>query len=190
MRVLIGCEYSGRVREAFRARGHDAWSFDLLPAEDGSRHHMQWDVLDFLGGGWDLAIFHPPCTHLAVSGSRWFHAKQREQAEALDFVRALLEAPIPMIALENPISVISSRIRKPTQVVHPWMFGTPESKATCLWLKGLVPLKPTDDVRKTMLSLPKRTTDRVHHASPGPDRWKDRSRTDPGLAEAMASQWG
>jgi hypothetical protein len=190
MRVLVGCEYSGRVRAAFRALGHDAWSMDFLPAEDNSPYHMEWDVLDFLDGGWDLAIFHPPCTHLAVSGARWFKGKQVEQAEALDFVRALLSAPIPKIALENPVSIISSRIRKPDQVVQPWMFGHPERKATCLWLKGLPLLVPTDDVSASMVGMARSQTDRVHYASPGPDRWRERSRTYSGIAAAMAAQWG
>ena len=131
---------------------------------------------------WDILIAHPPCTHLAVSGARWFAAKEREQIEALDFVRTLLYCQIPRIALENPISIISSRIRKPDQIIQPWMFGHGETKATCLWLKGLPPLKPTHIV-------PGRKP-RVHYASPGPDRWKERSRTLPGIASAMAAQWG
>jgi len=181
MRVLVGCEFSGRVRSAFRALGHDAWSCDLLPAEDGSAHHIQGDVLTVIGDGWDLGIFHPPCTHLAVSGARWFKDKQTEQAEALEFVRALLAAPIPRIALENPISIISSRIRKPDQIIQPYMFGHGETKATCLWLKGLPKLEPTDIV-------PGREA-KVHRMSPGPNRWKERSRTYPGIAQAMAEQW-
>jgi hypothetical protein len=178
----VGCEYSGRVRQAFRDRGHDAWSCDLLPCEDGSSYHIEGDVLKILDDGWDLAIFHPPCTHLAVSGARWFREKQREQAEALDFVRALLAAPIPKIALENPVSIISSRIRKPDQIIQPWQFGHGETKATCLWLKGLPLLRPTNIVpgREPV----------VHRMPPGPDRWKDRSRTYVGIAAAMADQWG
>jgi hypothetical protein len=181
MRVLVACEYSGRVRESFRILGHDAWSCDLLPAEDDDPHHLQCDVLDVLKDGWDLMVAHPPCTHLAVSGARWFRNKQAEQVEALDFVRRLLDAPIPRVALENPVSVISSRIRKPDQVIQPWQFGHGEVKATCLWLRGLPLLKPTKivDGREP----------RVHFMSPGPDRWKDRSRTLPGIAAAMASQW-
>ena len=182
MRVLVACEFSGVVSRAFRARGHEAWSCDLLPAEDGSPFHIQGDVTDVLGKGWDLMVAHPPCTHLAVSGARWFRGKLIEQAEALDFVRELLAAPIPRIALENPVSIISSRIRRPDQIVQPWMFGHGEIKATCLWLKALPKLVPTDvvDGRKP----------RVHFASPGPDRWKERSRTLAGIAQAMASQWG
>jgi len=182
MRVLVGCEYSGAVRNAFRSLGHDAWSCDLLPSEDNSPWHMQCDVLGALDDGWDLAIFHPPCTHLAVSGARWFKEKRVEQAEALAFVRTLLAAPIPRIALENPISVISSRIRKPDQIIQPWQHGHGEVKATCLWLKGLPPLVPSDVVAGR--------SPRVHYMSPGPDRWKERSRTLPGIAAAMAAQWG
>ena len=136
MRVLIACEYSGAARDAFRARGHDALSCDLLPSETPGPHY-QGPVQDILGDGWDLMIAHPPCTHLAVSGARWFAGKQAEQAEALAFVRLLLAAPIARIALENPVSVISSRIRKPDQVIQPWQFGHEATKTTCLWLKGL-----------------------------------------------------
>lgn len=181
MRVLVACEYSGRVRDAFRALGHQAMSCDLLPTEVAGPHY-QGDVRDVLGDGWDVMIAHPPCTHLAVSGARHFHRKQQEQAEALDFVRLLLGAPIPRIALENPVSVISSRIRKPDQIIQPWQFGHGEVKATCLWLQGLPKLRPTDvvDGREA----------RVHRMPPGPDRWKERSRTYAGVAAAMAAQWG
>lgn len=183
LRVLVACEFSGVVRRAFRAAGHSAWSCDLLPAEDGSCYHLQGNVLDYLAReDWDLMIAHPPCTHLAVSGARWFKEKAKEQAEALEFVQALLDAPIPRIALENPISVISSKIRKPDQIIQPWQFGHGETKATCLWLKNLPKLVPTRIVEGR--------EPRVHHASPGPDRWKERSRTLLGIAEAMASQWG
>lgn len=192
MRVLVACEYSGVVRRAFRERGHEAWSCDLLPAEDDSEFHHQCDVMEIInwGWGWDLMIAHPPCTHLAVSGARHFHRKQAEQAEALEFVQALLDAPIPCIALENPVSIISSRIRKPDQIVQPWMFGHPESKATCLWLKGLPLLTETNNVKDAMLALPVNQRNRVHYMPPGPDRWKERSRTFTGLADAMAAQWG
>ena len=145
MRVLVACEFSGIVRREWLLRGHDAWSCDLLPSEMPGPH-IQGDVLPHLGDGWDLMIAHPPCAHLAVSGARWFKDKAREQAEALDFVRALLAAPIPRIALENPVSIISSRIRKPDQIIQPWMFGHGETKTTCLWLKGLPKLTPTDIV--------------------------------------------
>lgn len=181
MKVLVACEYSGAVRDAFRARGHEAMSCDLLPTEVPGPHY-QFPVQDVLGEGWDLLIAHPPCTHLAVSGARWFKDKAHEQAEALAFVRLLLAAPIPRIALENPISIISSRIRKPDQIIQPWQYGHGETKATCLWLKGLPPLTPTNivDGREA----------RVHKMSPGPARWKERSRTYQGVADAMASQWG
>jgi hypothetical protein len=181
MRILIGCEYSGRVRQAFRALGHEAWSCDLLPSEDNSPYHQQCDVRELLGDNWDMAIFHPPCTHLAVSGARWFKDKLPEQAEALEFVRMLLDAPIPRIALENPVSIISSRIRKPDQVIQPWQFGHGETKATCLWLKGLPKLIPTNIVAGREA--------KVHRMPPGPDRWKDRSRTYEGIANAMAEQY-
>jgi len=182
MRVLVACEFSGEVRRAFRARGHDAWSCDLLPAEDDEPYHIMSDVMRVLGEGWDLMIAHPPCTHLAVSGARWFHMKQREQAEALEFVRRLLEAPIERIALENPISIISSRIRKPDQIIQPYEHGHGETKATCLWLKNLPKIVPTNPV-------PGREA-KVHRMPPGPDRWKNRSRTYPGIARAFAEQWG
>ena len=182
MKVLIACEFSGIVRRAFRDRGHEAFSCDLLPAEDDSIYHYQGDCVGLLGDGWDLMIAHPPCTHLASSGARWFKNKQVEQAEALAFVRILLEAPINRIALENPIGVISSRICKPSQIIQPWMFGHGEVKATCLWLKNLPPLRPTNIVDGR---LP-----RVHHEPPSPDRWKNRSRTLTGIANAMAEQWG
>jgi hypothetical protein len=182
MRVLVACEFSGIVRNAFRRERHDAWSCDILPAEDGSPCHIQGDVRDHLSGRWDLMIAHPPCTHLAVSGARWFKEKKVEQEAALEFVARLLAAPIPRIALENPISIISSKIRKPDQIIQPWQFGHGEVKATCLWLKGLPKLEPTNIVEGR--------TPRVHYASPGPDRWKERSRTMIGIAEAMADQWG
>ena len=181
LRVLVACEYSGRVRDAFIRAGHDALSCDLLPTEVPGPHY-QGDVTDLLGDGWDLGIFHPPCTHLAVSGARWFKDKKAEQAEALDFVRLLLDAPIPRIALENPISVISSHIRKPDQIIQPWQFGHGVTKATCLWLKNLPPLTPTNIVEGREA--------RVHRMPPGPDRWKERSRTFEGVAQAMADQWG
>ncbi len=183
MRVLVACEFSGIVREAFRARGHDAWSCDLLPSEDGSQYHFEGDALEHIDGfNWNLMIAHPPCTHLAVSGARWFKEKGQEQEAALAFVARLLDAPIQHIALENPISIISSKIRKPDQIIQPWQFGHGEVKATCLWLKGLPKLEPTDIVEGR--------TPRVHYASPGPNRWKERSRTMAGIAAAMAAQWG
>jgi len=184
VRVLVACEFSGVVRDAFRARGHDAWSCDLLPCEADPKWHIQGDVLAILGDGWDMMIAHPPCTHLAVSGARHFVRKvaSGEQQEALEFVRMLLDAPIPKIALENPISIISSQIRKPDQIIQPWMFGHGETKATCLWLKGLPKLTPTNivDGREA----------RVHRMPPSPNRWKKRSITYSGIAKAMAEQWG
>jgi site-specific DNA-cytosine methylase len=182
MKILVACEFSGVVRRAFAARGHDARSCDLLPAEDNSPNHMQGDVTSILSNGWDLMIAHPPCTHLAVSGARWFKDKQAEQALALDFVRLLLNAPITRIALENPVSIISSRIRKSDQIIQPWQFGHGETKATCLWLKNLPKLIPTNivDGRDPV----------VWKMPPGPNRWKERSRTYTGIAEAMAEQWG
>ena len=181
MKVLVACEYSGTVRDAFIAQGHDAISCDLLPT-DAPGPHYQGDVRDILNDGFDLMIAHPPCTHLAVSGARWFKDKQEEQAEALDFVRLLLDAPIDKIALENPISIISSRIRKPNQIIQPWQFGHGETKATCLWLKNLPCLMPTNIVEGREA--------KVHRMSPGPDRWKLRSATYKGIAQAMAEQWG
>ena len=181
MKVLVACEFSGTVRDAFIAQGHDAWSCDLLPTEVPGQH-IVGDVLDFLGDGWDLMVAHPPCTHLAVSGARWWVDKQQEQADALEFVRALMAAPIERIALENPVSKISSAIRKPDQIVQPWQFGHGETKATCLWLKGLPKLRPTDVVEGR--------EPKVHHMAPGPNRWRERSRTYAGIAAAMANQWG
>lgn len=185
MKVLIACEFSGVVRRAFRERGHDAWSCDLLPAEDGSEFHYKDSIFHVLAKEpwrWDLMIAHPPCTHLAVSGARWFKDKRQEQEEALEFVRALMAAPIERKAIENPISIISSRIRKPDQIIQPWQHGHGETKATCLWLENLPKLVPSCIVDGR--------TPRVHYASPGPDRWKERSRTLPGIAAAMADQWG
>ena len=184
LRVLIACEQSGVVRRAFAALGHDAWSCDVLPSEDDSPNHLQCDVLHVLGNGWDLMVAHPPCTDLAVSGARHFPAKIADgrQMRALEFVRALMAAPIRHIALENPVSVISSHIRKPDQIIQPWAFGHGECKATCLWLTNLPRLRPTDVVEGREA--------RVHKMPPGPNRWRERSRTLTGIAAAMADQWG
>ena len=184
MRVLVACEYSGTVREAFRALGHDVLSCDLLASDDDSPHHYQGDVRDVLYDGWDLMIAHPPCDHLAVSGARWFAEKRADgrQQAALDFVRLLMDAPIERIAIENPVSIISSQIKKPTQCIQPWQFGHGETKKTCLWLKNLPPLTPTDVVEGR--------EQRVHKLPPSADRWKIRSKTYQGIADAMASQWG
>jgi hypothetical protein len=181
MRVLVACEFSGTVRDAFIRAGHDAMSCDFLPT-DSPGPHYEGDVLDIIGDDWDLMIAHPPCTHLAVSGARWFHLKQKEQQESLKFVSRLLEAPIPRIALENPVSIISSQIRKPNQIIQPWQFGHGETKATCLWLKGLPLLVPT--------SIVDGRENRIHRMPPSQDRWKLRSKTFQGIADAMAAQWG
>jgi hypothetical protein len=194
--VLVACEYSGRVREAFRRRGHDAWSCDLLPAEDGSPYHIQDDALEaitwgrpapshtpYMPASWDLMIAHPPCTHLAVSGARHFEEKRADgrQQEAIDFFMALANAPIPRIAIENPVCIMSSVWREPDQVIHPWEHGHGETKATCLWLKGLPLLRPSKIVSGRH--------PRVHLMPPSPDRWKERSRTYEGIADAFAEQW-
>jgi site-specific DNA-cytosine methylase len=183
IKILVACEYSGTVRDAFLALGHDAMSCDLLPT-DRPGPHYRGDVSDILGDGWDMMIAHPPCTHLAVSGARHFAAKQADgrQQDALDFVRMLLDAPIPHIAVENPVSIISSRIRKPDQVIQPWQFGHGETKATCLWLKNLPKLSPTNIVEGREA--------RIHRMPPSADRWKKRSTTFQGIADAMAAQWG
>jgi len=183
MRVLVACEYSGRVRDAFRRRGHDAMSCDLLPTEVEGPHY-QGPVEDVLQDGWDLMVAHPPCTHLAVSGSRHFPEKIADgrQAAALDFVRLLMTAPIKRWAIENPVSVISSAIRPPDQIIQPWEYGHGEVKATCLWLNNLPRLKPTNCVEGREA--------RVHLMPPSPDRWKERSRTFEGVAKAMGDQWG
>jgi len=190
MRVLVACEFSGIVREAFRKRGHVAWSCDLLPAEDGSEFHIQGDVLLHgiqLRPGWDLMIAHPPCTYLANSGARWLvnnPVRQKAMRAACEFFMRLRYAPIDRIAIENPIPHKHAReyMGNYTQLIQPWQFGHGETKATCLWLKNLPKLVPTNIVEGR--------TPRVHHASPGPDRWKERSRTLQGIADAMADQWG
>lgn len=181
MKILVGCEYSGAVRNAFRAKGHDAWSCDLLASDDNSPYHIIGDLLGLLDKDWDMGIFFPPCTHLCVSGARWFKNKVVEQAAALDFVRTLMDAPIPKIALENPIGIISTRIRKPDQIIQPWQFGHGETKATCLWLKNLPKLVPTNIVKGREA--------RIHNMAPSPTRWKERSKTYAGIAEAFAEQY-
>lgn len=182
MRILVACEFSGVVRRALRARGHDAWSCDLLPAEDGGEHYdtgVQYRLND--PTQWDMMIAFPPCTHLASSGARWFKLKGLEQAQAVAFVKMLADQPIPKIAIENPIGILSTYMRKPDQIIQPWQFGHGETKATCLWLKGLPKLTPTKVVEGREA--------RVHRCPPSPDRWKERSRTLPGIAAAMAEQW-
>jgi site-specific DNA-cytosine methylase len=182
-RVLVACEYSGRVRDAFAKLGFDAWSCDLLPTETPGNHY-QCDVSKVINLGWDLMICHPPCTDLAVSGARHFKEKIADgrQQKSLDFVQYLLDAPIKFIALENPISVISSKIRKPDQIIQPWQFGHGETKSTCLWLKGLPKLQPSNIVEGREA--------KIHKMPPSPDRWKNRSRTYQGIADSMACQWG
>lgn len=188
MRVLIACETSGVVRQAFRQRGHYAVSCDILPAEDNSPYHIQGDALPVIAqGAWDLVVAHPPCTHLAVSGARWFPAKRRDgrQREGVVFFLACIAACNHIgaaWALENPIGIMSTVYRKPDQIIQPWMFGHGETKATCLWLHGIPRLIPTQIVEGR---LP-----RVHRLPPTPDRWRLRSRTYQGVAEAMAVQWG
>lgn len=183
MRVLIACEYSGAVRDAFRRGGHDAMSCDLLPTEAPGPHY-QGDVRDVLDYPWDLMVAHPPCTHLSVSGARHFEAKRMDgrQQAAVAFFMALARAPIPRIAIENPVCIMSSMWRKADQVIQPWQFGHGETKATCLWLKGLPLLRPTTVVEGR--------ENRVHRMPPSPERWKERSRTFAGIAESMAAQWG
>jgi site-specific DNA-cytosine methylase len=184
MKVLVACEFSGIVASSFWAKGHEAWSCDLYATEEPAQrpYHIQGDVRDILSDGWDLMIAHPPCTHLAVSGARWFKDRPMYQVEAIAFVLHLMNAPIEKIALENPIGVLSTKFRKPDQIIQPWMFGHPETKATCLWLKNLPKLVPTNIVEGR--------DNRVHREPPGPDRWKNRSRTMQGIADAMADQWG
>jgi len=182
-RVLIACEYSGTVRDAFLALGHEAMSCDLLPTETPGPHY-QGDVRDVLDYPWDLMIAHPPCTDLSVSGARHFQAKRmdgRQQASVSFFMR-LAKADIPHIAIENPVCIMSSLWRKPDQTIQPWQFGHGETKATCLWLKNLPPLSPTQVVEGR--------EQRVHRMPPSPERWKERSRTFAGIAKAMAEQWG
>lgn len=196
MRVLVACEYSGRVRDAFIKSGHDAMSCDILPT-DAPGPHYQGDVRDILGDGWDLMIAHPPCTYLSVSGMHWTTRGLRDPQlteDALDFVRLLLDAPIPRIALENPVSVISNRIRKPDQIIAPYQFGHDASKKTCLWLRGLPLLRQTAYVPPRMVDGRKRwgnqTDSGQNKLGPSEDRWKIRSETFEGIAEAMADQWG
>lgn len=191
MNILVACEYSGTVRNAFRNLGYNAWSCDLLPSDDNSPYHIQGDVTPILGEGWDLMVAHPPCTHLAVSGARWFKDKVEEQKEALNFVQLLMDAPIPRICIENPVSIISSHIRKPDQIIQPWMFGHEATKTTCLWLKNLPPLTPTNIVDKGKRHVTKsgKSLPEWYNLPPSPDRWKLRSKTFEGIAQAMAQQW-
>ena len=214
MKVLVACEYSGIVRDAFIKKGHEAVSCDLLPSESDLGEHYQGNVTDILNDGWDMMIAHPPCTYLAVSGARWFyhpedkhlpyeerrphplHPNRKQlQEEALDFIKLLMKAPIEKIAIENPVGVISTKIRKPEQIIQPYMFGHSESKKTCLWLKNLQPLQPTNIVEEeervvyaSGKSMPRWYADA--YKLPPEERWKVRSATFPGIAKAMAEQWG
>lgn len=181
MKVLVACEYSGVVRRAFKEKGHEVLSCDLLPSEDGEQvDHYKGDVFDIIDKGWDLMIAHPPCTALCVSGNRHYAGTQARE-DALDFFRRFLEAPIKHICVENPVGVVSSRIVPPSQYIQPWQFGHGETKKTGLWLKNLPLLTPTNIVEGRQ--------PRVHYMSPSPDRWKERSRTYTGIAQAMAEQW-
>ena len=191
MKVLVACEFSGIVREAFKVKGHDAISCDLLPSEIPGNHY-KGDVRDIIDDGFDLMIAHPPCTHLAVSGARWFKDKKVEQKEALDFVRLLMSADIPKIAIENPVSIISTHIRKPDQIVQPYMFGDPHTKTTCLWLKNLPLLQPTNIVSKGKRHITKsgKSLPEWYNLPPSEDRAEIRSKTFEGFARAMAEQWG
>lgn len=195
VRVLVACEFSATVRDAFRALGHDAWSCDLLPTEGDPAWHHTGDVFDIIDRGWDLMVAHPPCTYLCLAGVRWLHTRDGrwdQMREGAAFFKALLDSPVPRIAIENPVMhrYATELIgRRQDHIVQPWMFGHQESKATALWLKGVSPLRPTDDVRDATMKLTAKERDRVHRMPPGPDRWKARSRTYPGIAAAMASQW-
>lgn len=192
MKILIGCEYSGAVRDAFISLGHDAMSCDFLPTESPGPHY-QGNVFDIIGNGWDIGIFHPPCTYMASSGLHWNKkdpTRQKKTEESLEFVRMLLGCGIRHIALENPIGCISTRIRKPNQIIQPWQFGHPESKATCLWLENLPPLVPTNVLSKPIGGRwENQTPSGQNNLGPSKDRWKIRSRTYKGIADAMARQW-
>lgn len=196
LKVLVACEYSGKVRDAFTALGHDAISCDLLPTESEGKHY-QGDVFDIINQGFDLMIAHPPCTYLSVSGLHWnkrVEGRAEKTEEALKFVQALMDADIPLICVENPISCISTRIRKPSQVIQPHHFGHDASKKTCLWLKGLPLLTPTLTVAPRIVDGKPRYANQTdsgqNKLAPSADRWKERSTTYQGIADAMASQWG
>lgn len=195
MKVLVACEYSGRVRDAFTAAGHDAMSCDLLPTESPGNHY-EGDVRDVLGDDWDLLIAHPECTYLCNSGVSHLHKDAKRWLklfEAADFFKLFLDCSIPRKCIENPIMHgYGKRLigRSQAQVIQPWMFGHPEQKATCLWLDGLPALVPTNDVKQEMLALPDSERQRLHWLPPSADRWKERSRTYQGIADAMAAQWG
>mgnify|MGYP003139254299 FL=1 len=186
MNVLVGCEFTGTVRDEFRKKGHNAYSCDIIPSEKDNKFHIQTDIRSLNFKRFDLGIFFPPCTHLCVSGARWFKGKQKEQKESLEFVKFLMDLPIPKIAIENPIGVISTRIRKPDQIIQPYQFGHEETKSTCLWLKNLPRLVPTQVMKTRNKNL---TPSGQNKIGPSKDRWKIRSRTYLGIAKAMADQW-
>jgi len=192
MRVLIACEFSGTVRDAFSRLGHDAWSCDLLPSESDGQHY-QCDVMQIINNDWDLMISHPPCTDLAVSGAAWFKEKIADgrQQRAIDFFMNLANAPIEKICVENPVCIMSRIYRKPDQIIQPWQFGHDEKKTTCLWMKNLPKLIPTNIVMLPELKIgqSRRSLNRLDHLPPSPDRWKLRSKTFQGIADAMAAQW-
>lgn len=190
MKILVACEESGVVRDAFRKLGHDAWSCDILPSD--SDFHYETDIRNVLYKDWDMIIAFPPCTHLAVSGAAWFEQKRKDgrQQEGMDFFNLFTNLDCPKVAIENPIGIMSRLYRKPDQIIQPWMFGHPEQKATCLWLKGLPKLTPSLDVKEQMLKLPKNQRERLHYLPPSKDRAKMRSKTFQGIADAMANQWG
>lgn len=205
MRVLVACEYSGRVRDAFRRKGHDAWSCDLLPGEgEFKQYHYQEDVLlvDIIEGGWDLMIAHPPCTYLTVAANKYhnpeykerFPNRERDRLNSIEFFMQLVNAPAPRIAIENPVGIMSTRYRKPDQIIQPWQFGHRDRKATCLWLKGLPKLQPTNIVEPIVVKNRNGKTASAHHDAalrlPPEERWKVRSLTYQGIADAMAEQWG
>ena len=192
MKILVACEYSGRVREAFRKMGHDAYSCDILPSDDNSQYHFQEDVLNVINREkWDMMIAFPPCTHLANSGARWFKNKVKEQSEALDFIRFLMNADIPKIAIENPVGVISTKIRKPDQIIQPYWFGDRARKTTCLWLKGLPNLEPTKMVEPILKTYANgKTFSADYGVGFNSNHNHRRSLTYQGIADAMASQWG
>ena len=193
MKVLVACEESQTVCKAFRALGHEAYSCDIQPCSGGHPEwHLQVDALEMLKMRWDLIIAHPPCTDLAVSGAAYFREKQKDgrQQKAVEFFMRFVNADCGKIAVENPVCIMSTRYRKPDQIIQPYMFGHPEKKKTCLWLKGLPPLTPTNDVREYMKTLPKNKQERLHYLPPSPERAKLRSKTFPGIAAAMAEQWG
>lgn len=194
MLILVGCEFSGVVREAFRKRGHQAYSCDLRPAEDGSPYHLQMDLLELLSEGypWDFGIFHPPCTHLAVSGAKWFEQKRKDgrQQQAIEFFMECCCSGLKRWVVENPVCIMSKLYRKPDQIIQPWQFGHTEQKKTCLWLQNVPLLKATNNVYEQMMLLPKNQRERLHYFSPSESRERERSKTYQGIANAMAEQWG